>query len=49
MGWANNGSGSGGQAWYDMTIACDPNAENTIYVGGVNIGSRPTAVPPGQL
>ena len=37
MGWANNGSGSGGQAWYDMTIACDPNAENTIYVGGVNI------------
>ena len=37
MGWANNGSGSGGQAWYDLTIACDPNAENTIYVGGVNI------------
>jgi len=37
MGWANNGSGSGGQAWYDLAIACDPNSENTIYVGGVNI------------
>ena len=37
MGWSNTGSGSGGQAWYDMSIACDPNNENTIYVGGVNI------------
>jgi len=37
MGWSNSGSGSGGQAWYDLTIACDPNSENTIYVGGVNI------------
>ena len=37
MGWSNNGSGSGGQAWYDLSIACDPNQENTIYVGGVNI------------
>jgi photosystem II stability/assembly factor-like uncharacterized protein len=37
MGWANNGSGSGGQAWYDLSIAGDPNQENTIYVGGVNI------------
>jgi len=37
MGWANNGSGTGGQAWYDLSIACDPNNENTIYVGGVNI------------
>lgn len=37
MGWANNGTGTGGQAWYDLSIACDPNAENTIYVGGVNI------------
>lgn len=37
MGWSNTGTGSGGQAWYDLSIACDPNSENTIYVGGVNI------------
>ena len=37
MGWSNTGTGSGGQAWYDLTIACDPNSENTVYVGGVNI------------
>ena len=37
MDWSTNGSGSGGQAWYDMSIACDPQNENTIYVGGVNI------------
>jgi len=37
MGWANDGSGTGGQAWYDLSIACDPNSSNTIYVGGVNI------------
>ena len=37
MGWSNVGSGTGGQAWYDLSIACDPNSENTIYVGGVNI------------
>ena len=37
MGWSASGSGSGGQAWYDLSIACDPLNENTIYVGGVNI------------
>jgi len=37
MGWSSTGGGSGGQAWYDMSIACDPLNENTIYVGGVNI------------
>ena len=37
MGWSNTGTGTGGQAWYDLSIACDPNNENTIYVGGVNI------------
>ncbi|MDB3991782.1 hypothetical protein N9443_01610, partial [Schleiferiaceae bacterium] len=37
MDWSTNGSGSGGQAWYDMSIACDPQNDNTIYVGGVNI------------
>ena len=37
MGWSATGSGTGGQAWYDLSIACDPLNENTIYVGGVNI------------
>lgn len=26
-----------GQAWYDLTIAVDPNNENVIYVGGVDL------------
>ena len=37
MDWSSTGGGSGGQAWYDLSIACDPLNENTIYVGGVNI------------
>ena len=37
LGWEVNGSGSGGQSWYDLTLAVDPNNSNTIYVGGVNI------------
>lgn len=37
MGWENNGSDTGGQAWYDLAIAADRNNANTIYVGGVNI------------
>ncbi len=35
MGWSCNG-GSGGQAWYDLDVAADPNDENTIYAGGIN-------------
>jgi PKD repeat protein len=26
-----------GQAWYDLTAAVDPNNENTLYVGGVDL------------
>jgi PKD repeat protein len=37
MGWQTNGGGTGGQSWYDLSIACDPTNENTLYVGGVNI------------
>ncbi|CAI8350231.1 MAG: Xyloglucanase [Owenweeksia sp. TMED14] len=37
LGWEVNGSGSGGQSWYDLTLAVDPLNSNTIYVGGVNI------------
>ena len=35
MSWGCNG-GSGGQAWYDLDIAADPNDANVIFAGGVN-------------
>lgn len=31
------GSGTGGQGWYDICIAVDPNNANTVMVGGVSI------------
>lgn len=34
--WYEGGS-SGGQGWYDLSIIVDPQDENTIYTGGVNI------------
>ncbi len=36
LGWNCDGSGSGGQAWYDLCIASDPNNANIVFVGGVN-------------
>lgn len=35
MSWDCNG-GSGGQAWYDLDMACDPTNAEVIYGGGVN-------------
>ncbi|PLX19860.1 MAG: hypothetical protein C0599_10195 [Salinivirgaceae bacterium] len=35
--WAGNDDR--GQAWYDLCMAADPNDENTVYVGGVNVWS----------
>lgn len=35
MAWDCNG-GSGGQAWYDLDIAADPNNADVIFAGGVN-------------
>jgi len=35
MSWGCNG-GSGGQAWYDLDIAADPNDADVIFAGGVN-------------
>ena len=34
--YACDGSGSGGQGWYDLCIAADPNNANNVFVGGVN-------------
>lgn len=35
MAWDCNG-GSGGQAWYDLDIAVDPEDSDVIFAGGVN-------------
>lgn len=37
LGWQSNGWDSGGQAWYDLSIAASPSNANMIFVGGVNI------------
>jgi PKD repeat protein len=37
LGWSANGTGSGGQGWYDLCIAVSPTNKNTIFVGGVNV------------
>lgn len=34
---SGGGSSSGGQGWYDLTIAVDPNNKNEVVVGGVNV------------
>lgn len=36
LGWACDGNDSGGQGWYDLAIAADPNNADIVYVGGVN-------------
>jgi photosystem II stability/assembly factor-like uncharacterized protein len=36
LGWVTDGSDSGGQGGYDLTIAVDPSNANIVYVGGVN-------------
>ncbi len=36
LGYDCNG-GSGGQGWYDLDIAVNPNNANIVYVGGVNV------------
>ena len=37
MDYSSNGSGTSGQAWYDLCVAVDRQNANIIYVGGVNI------------
>lgn len=34
--WSTNGSGSGGQGWYDIAIDASPTNANEIVAGGVN-------------
>ena len=35
--WSCDGSGTGGQGWYDLALAADPLSANTIYAGGVDV------------
>ncbi|MBK7682440.1 MAG: T9SS type A sorting domain-containing protein [Bacteroidetes bacterium] len=37
LGWNSNGGDSGGQGWYDLTIAVSPTNKDEITTGGVNL------------
>ncbi len=37
LDWSCDGSGSGGQGWYDLAIAADPTNAEVVYVGGVDV------------
>lgn len=37
LGWQSDGSDSGGQAFYDLTIAASPTNAEVVLVGGVNL------------
>jgi len=36
LGWNCDGSGTGGQGWYDLCIISDPNDADIVFIGGVN-------------
>lgn len=37
LGWATNGSDTGGQGWYDLCTAANPLNKDEVVVGGVNV------------
>ena len=37
LAWETDGTGTGGQSWYDLSLGVATNDENLVYVGGVNI------------
>ena len=37
LGWTVNGEDTGGQAWYDLTLAVHPQNPDQVHVGGVNL------------
>lgn len=37
LGWRTNGNDNGGQAWYDLALAVNPEDKDELFVGGVNI------------
>ncbi len=36
LGYEEDGTGTGGQGWYDLTIAASPSNANILFIGGVN-------------
>lgn len=36
LGWSTQGDDEGGQGWYDLACAADPNDADIVYTGGVN-------------
>ena len=39
LGWTVEGSDQGGQAWYDLCLAVDPDDPHRVFVGGINLWS----------
>jgi PKD repeat protein/photosystem II stability/assembly factor-like uncharacterized protein len=37
MDWSTTGSGTGGQAWYNLALTVSPLNPNEIYAGGINV------------
>lgn len=37
FGWDTDGTGTGGQSWYDMSLGVSTNDESLVYVGGINV------------
>jgi PKD repeat protein len=37
LGYALNGTSTGGQSWYDLALAASPTDENLVFTGGVHI------------
>ncbi|MDP4281718.1 MAG: T9SS type A sorting domain-containing protein [Bacteroidota bacterium] len=37
LDWSCTGSDSGGQGWYDLSLAADPVNAETIYAGGIDV------------
>ena len=37
LDWSTTGSGSGGQAWYDLALGVSPTDADEVWIGGVNV------------
>lgn len=37
LAWNSNGGDTGGQGWYDLSLAVSPTNANVMFVGGVNV------------
>lgn len=37
LGWNSNGSGNGGQGWYDLALAVSPLDKDHVVTGGINV------------